>query len=118
MGDFHATLRFYRDVLGWSIKACGGRKAGQWLEFEGDPPAGVVPSMLTVAMADGSYLAFVTDKAPDYAGDEPHIAVSLPNEVERDALRKRLQASHIALEENPGENFAFYDPSGLRVEVY
>ena len=118
MSDFHATLRFYRDVLEWKIKACGGRRGSQWVDFEGDAPAGVVPSLVTVAMADGSYLAFVTDKAPDYDGDEPHIAVSLSNEAERDALRKRLVAAHIALEENPGENFAFYDPSGLRLEVY
>jgi len=68
-------------------------------------------------MKDGSYLAFILGKLPDYSHDEPHLALKL-SIPERRALLRRLKAARMAIERNPRENFAVYDPSGLRLEFY
>ncbi|HEX9710027.1 MAG TPA: VOC family protein [Candidatus Thermoplasmatota archaeon] len=115
MSDYHATERFYREVLGWPIIRRSGKGAEGWVDFIGEPPADVEPLLLAVQLAGGAYLAFVKGRAPDYREDEPHIAVRI---TDPGALLERLASHRVPVEVNPGENMAFYDPSGLRIEVY
>jgi catechol 2,3-dioxygenase-like lactoylglutathione lyase family enzyme len=88
-----------------------------WGSFTGKLPAGFEPRVLEVGMKDGSYLAFVLGKTPDYTHDEPHLALRL-SKPERRTLLRRLKAAGVAIERNPRENFVVYDPSGLRLEFY
>jgi catechol 2,3-dioxygenase-like lactoylglutathione lyase family enzyme len=116
MKDFDASDRFYSKSLGWPVRRAGVTPHG-WRSFAGKPPAGFEPRVLEVRMQDGSYLAFILGKTPDYSRDEPHLALKLSS-TERQALLRRLKAGGIAVERNPRENFAVYDPSGLRLEFY
>lgn len=116
MKDFNACDRFYSEVLGWPVKRAGSGPSG-WTSVSGRLPEGVEPRMLEVGLEDGSYLAFILGKSPDYAEDEPHIAIEL-GPGERSQLLQRLESRGVIVEMSEGENFAVYDPSGLRLEFY
>ena len=119
LADFEATYDFYTRVLGWKVKSVSGMGAQGWVETAGEPlPAGVRPRVLTIEFDDKSYLAFVMGKKPDYSGDEPHIAVKMRHLKERRDLVQRLKDFKVEYEDNVGENLAFYDPNGLRIEIY
>ncbi len=116
MKDFVASDRFYSTVLGWPVRRAGQTPHG-WRSFAGEPPEGFEPRVLEVRMKDGSYIAFILGKLPDYSDDEPHVALKLSG-PERRTLLRRLKAARMAIERNPRENFVVYDPSGLRLEFY
>lgn len=116
--DLEATREFYTRVLGWRIRSVSGISDKGWVEAKDALPPGVRPRVLTIAFDDKSYLAFVVGKKPDYTGDEPHVAVRLRHSKERRDLVARLEEAKIEYEDNAGENIAFYDPNGLRIEVY
>lgn len=116
--DFAATLDFYTRVLGWKVRSVAGMSDHGWVETKGPLPEGVRPRVLSIEFDDKSYLAFVVGKKPDYSGDEPHIAVRMRHSKERRDLIQRLKDFHIEYEDNVGENLAFYDPNGLRIEIY
>lgn len=118
MADFAATHDFYTRVLGWKVKSIAGLSPNGWVEAKDRLPEGVKPRLLTIAFDDDSYLAFVMGKKPEYSGDEPHIAVRLRHSKERRDLILRLKEHKVEFEDNVGENLAFYDPNGLRIEIY
>jgi catechol 2,3-dioxygenase-like lactoylglutathione lyase family enzyme len=118
MADFWTTHNFYSRVLGWKITKVAGISPSGWFEAKDNLPPLVKPRLLTVGFDDDSYLAFILGKKPDYAGDEPHIAVRLRHSKERRDLISRLKDFKVAYEDNVGENIAFYDPNGLRIEIY
>ncbi len=118
MADFEATFDFYTRVLGWKVTKVAGLTAAGWVEDKVALPAGAKPRLLTVGLDDGSYLAFVIGKKPDYSGDEPHVAVRMRHSKERRDLLARLKEFKVEYEDNVGENIAFYDPNGLRIEIY
>ena len=118
MADYPATRDFYTRVLGWKVKGVSGLSEKGWVEAKDELPAGVRPRVLTIEFDDASYLAFVLGKKPDYSGDEPHLAVRLRHSKERRDLIERLKEFKVEYEDNVGENLAFYDPSGLRIEIY
>ncbi len=99
MLEFEETERFYSRVLGWTVT---GR----------DPP-----NLLEVGAGGGAYLAFIRRSEPRYIGDEPHIAFKVTPQEQRRLLRS-LRRFGVGYEVNRGENVAFYDPSGLRIELY
>jgi catechol 2,3-dioxygenase-like lactoylglutathione lyase family enzyme len=116
--DFASTLDFYTRVLGWKLKSVAGMSDHGWVETTGPLPEGVRPRVLTIEFDDKSYLAFVVGKKPDYSGDEPHVAVRMRHLKERRDLVQRLKDFKVEYEDNVGENLAFYDPNGLRIEIY
>ncbi len=118
MADFDVTRDFYTRVLGWKVKSVSGMSDRGWVEAKEALPPGVRPRVLTIELDDKSYLAFVIGKKPDYAGDEPHLAVRLRHSKERRDLVARLKEAKVEYEDNIGENIAFYDPNGLRIEIY
>lgn len=118
MQDFEATRDFYSRILGWRILKVAGISATGIVEAKEFLPPGTRPRTLTIEMDDGSYIAFALGKKPDYSGDEPHVAVRLRHGKERRDLIARLKEFKIEYEDNVGENIAFYDPSGLRIEIY
>lgn len=118
MADYAATRDFYTRVLGWKVKSVSGLSDKGWVEAKGELPPGVRPRILSIEFDDMSYLAFVIGKKPDYTGDEPHLAVRLRHSKERRDLIARLKENKVEYEDNVGENIAFYDPSGLRIEIY
>jgi catechol 2,3-dioxygenase-like lactoylglutathione lyase family enzyme len=118
MRDFEATARFYGEVLGWKITKRSGLGPAGWVEFQGATPAGVSPRLLVVSFDDDSYLTFGVNAKIQYTGDEPHIALKLRHYKERRDLMARLKDAGVEVEVNEGENIAFYDPSGLRIEIY
>lgn len=118
MADFAATRDFYTRVLGWKVKNVQGISPRGWVEEKDALPEGVRPRILTIEFDDSSYIAFVVGKKPDYTGDEPHLAVRLRHAKERRDLIARLKEAKVEYEDNVGENIAFYDPNGLRIEIY
>jgi catechol 2,3-dioxygenase-like lactoylglutathione lyase family enzyme len=118
MKDFAVTRDFYTRILGWKVTKVSGLTPNGWVEHKDTLPPGAKPRLLTVGFDDGSYLAFIIGKEPDYTGDEPHIAVRLRHSKERRDLIARLKEFNIEYEDNVGENIAFYDPNGLRIEIY
>lgn len=118
MVDFETTVRFYGEVLGWKIAKKSGFGPQGFVDFKGATPSGISPRLLVVEFDDGSYLNFGIGKKPDYSGDEPHVAVKLRHYKEKRDLLQRLTDAKVEVEVNEGENIAFYDPSGLRIEVY
>lgn len=118
MRDFAKTHDFYSRVLGWKITKVSGLTSSGWVEDKHKLPPEAKPRLITVGFNDGSYLAFIIGKVPDYTGDEPHIAVRLRHSKERRDLIARLTENQIEFEDNVGENIAFYDPNGLRIEIY
>jgi catechol 2,3-dioxygenase-like lactoylglutathione lyase family enzyme len=118
MSDFAATFEFYTRVLGWKVKNVQGLSPQGWVESKDALPQGVKPRLLTIEFDDGAYLAFVLGKKPDYSGDEPHLAVRMRHAKERRDLVARLKENNVEFEDNVGENIAFYDPNGLRIEIY
>ena len=118
MEDFESTAHFYGEVLGWKIKRKSAVGPTGWVDFKGSTPPGLKPRLLVVEFDDGSYIAFVTGKKPDYKSDEPHIALKLRHSKERRDLMARLAEHNVEVEVNEGENIAFYDPAGLRIEIY
>jgi catechol 2,3-dioxygenase-like lactoylglutathione lyase family enzyme len=117
MGDFEATERFYGDVLGWPIGQKSAKGPRGWVDFKEAAPEGTVPQLLTVEFEDGSYLAFVIGKEPDYSGDLPCVGVTLRDSNERRDLLERLNKAGVKTEGSASTGFAFYDPAGLRIEV-
>lgn len=118
MKDFTVTRDFYTRILGWKVTKVAGLTSSGWVEHKDTLPAGAKPRLLTVTLDDGSYLAFIIGKEPDYSADEPHIAVRLRHSKERRDLVGRLKEFKVEYEDNVGENIAFYDPNGLRIEIY
>jgi catechol 2,3-dioxygenase-like lactoylglutathione lyase family enzyme len=118
MKDFQATYDFYSRVLGWRISEVAGLTSNGWVKSPTTLPKDAKPRLIQVSFDDGSYLAFIIGKAPDYTGDEPHVAVRLRHGKERRDLIARLKENKVEFEDNVGENIAFYDPNGLRIEIY
>ena len=118
MADFAVTHDFYTRILGWKVTEVAGLGPSGWVKDKVALPPGVKPRLLTVGLDDESYLAFVMGKKPEYSGDEPHVAVRLRHSKERRDLVSRLNEFKIEYEDNVGENIAFYDPNGLRIEIY
>lgn len=118
MADFQATHDFYTRILGWKVLEVAGLGPSGWVSDRSVLPAGVKPRLVKVGLDDESYLAFIIGKKPEYSADEPHIAMRLRHSKERRDLISRLKEFKIEYEDNVGENIAFYDPNGLRIEIY
>ena len=119
MADYGQTSAFYGDVLRWKIAGRFGRdkKTRQVVAIDKGRGSEVIPESLQIELEDGSYLFFIVGKEPDYSQDEPHLALKV-RKAERMRILSSLKKANVTYESNIGENVAFYDPSGLRIELY
>ena len=120
VNSFAKTEDFYSHAIGWRIGARFGRKKNskKVIEIGSDYDAEkVTPESLRIDLLDGSHLFFIVGKKPDYSLDEPHLALKV-NQAGQRRILARLKLLKISHEINGGENVAFYDPSGLRIEIY
>lgn len=116
VSDAHASLRFYREVLGLSLTAT----------HQGDDWGGKPWLMMIFALGDGRELVLVALRgAParqsnDLPPDTRHYAFSVESRAAQDEFRNRLTTAGVDFwEEAHGVQHSLYftDPSGVVLEI-